>query len=1085
MSFFKEENIGKLILLNSAIPLVLLGLVMLLHAILDLSNYYKLEISQVEQEFIEEKKTTVKKLVQYQIYRLNMRQKQTTELLKNSLQQHVLQASKIAAHIYEQDHEDLSQNELYARITETLRFHTSNHGKGYLFMWKMDGTCLLYPPQPQWEGQHNTAIADNRLNTVFTTLKNIITTQGEGFYTYQWPKHPGTSGKTFAKISYVSYFEPLDCFIASGVYLDDITQGVKQLIVNILNKRDNQHLFTDYFYILDLHNINGGEDFATMLVNPNNPELIGTMYSSQDKDAKGQKFIEKYLQDLRENGEAFVQCWDRQPGSTEPKQKMTYLKFYPKWNWVIAQGFYFDDLNSLITSKKEVLKQDVRQEFFHSFYILLFFLTITTILCFFFSKKINSLFETYRHHLEESNQSLAREATLRTYAQEKLSESYMTLDQIFNIASSGMVQISTEYKIEMVNDTFIKMIGLPEGEIINRNCYDVLQSDLCHTDQCPLKTLAQGSEKIQFNLEPEMHRMQIPAILTSVPMHHNDGEFIGIIEDFYDLSKITEKEQELLDSREQFSLALQGANLGLWDWYPQSNTLITNDIFLTMLGYSPDAFPQTLERWSSLVHPEDIGRVQTILQPFLDWDDHTYRSEHRMRTSDGQWRWILDVGRVVKRDSAGKAVRFLGVHIDITEKKQTEHQLIKAQHQAEAASLAKSEFLANMSHEIRTPMNGIIGMIRLALDTELTPKQQQYLENVKFSADGLLGLLNDILDFSKIEAGQLVMEEYDFNLLHTLEHVIAMMGFTAKEKGLTLRLEKDALIQPVFVLGDELRLRQILVNLIGNALKFTPHGTVTLRVLSQNRTDQKVDLHFMVIDTGIGISVDKQDTIFQNFSQADSSTTREFGGTGLGLAISKQLVEMMNGRIWIESTEGQGTTFHFTIALKQGDEDQVPTQKKEDLHVHGLDILLVDDNKINCDLACIVLEQDGHRIVTAENGLEALKKIADQHFDLILMDVQMPVMDGLTATTIIRASETGEELTGFNLPPALTEKLATHCRGKDIPIIAMTANAMSGDREKCLVAGMSDYLTKPFKPQQVRAILSKSVKSPQKNDQSA
>lgn len=411
---------------------------------------------------------------------------------------------------------------------------------------------------------------------------------------------------------------------------------------------------------------------------------------------------------------------------------------------------------------------------------------------------------------------------------------------------------------------------------------------------------------------------------------------------------------------------------------------------------------------------------------------------------------------------------------EIAHRRKIELQLIKAQQQAEIASQAKSQFLANMSHDIRTPMNGIIGMTQIALDTEPDLEQQKYLKSIKLSADSLLGLLSDILDFSKIEAGQLVMENRDFNLREMLDNIISMMIFVAEKKGIELHLQYDSSDLPVVVKGDKLRLRQIIVNLLSNAIKFTEKGSVTLQVIPENREEGRTEIHFIVIDTGIGIPVDKQEDIFSSFSQADTSTSREFGGTGLGLAICKQLLELMGGKIWLESETNKGATFHFTVVLKHGEKETIlPQNDIVAPQVKGLNILLVDDNKINCEIGRHVLENGGYQVVEAQNGLVALGLLVSQHFDLILMDIQMPIMDGLTASTIIRDSENGNNLSQFNLPLTLPEKLVHQCKGKHIPIIAMTANAMKGDKEKCLAVGMDDYLTKPFVPEHVRSVVTK------------
>ena len=408
---------------------------------------------------------------------------------------------------------------------------------------------------------------------------------------------------------------------------------------------------------------------------------------------------------------------------------------------------------------------------------------------------------------------------------------------------------------------------------------------------------------------------------------------------------------------------------------------------------------------------------------------------------------------------------------DISDQKQHEQNLQKAANDAMALSHSKDEFLANMSHEIRTPMNGIIGLTRLTLDTDLATKQRQMLGDVLYSAEALLGLLNDILDFSKIEAGQLSLESHSFCLETMLDNLISTLIFQAQEKQLSLKNITDDKNLPEFIKSDELRLRQIIINLVGNGLKFTQTGGVTIKVEVAEQNENDFILHFEIQDSGIGIPLEKQDKIFSSFTQADASTSRVFGGTGLGLSITKQLVKLMGGKIWVESEKNQGATFHFTIKAQYGNVEKSSNAQQENiLPLKSLRVLLVEDNRINRQIATTVLEEQGHHVKTAEHGVKALEILLTESFDVIFMDVQMPVMDGLATTAIIRNCE--EKLaSGNDEIAAIEEKLIIKLAGKQTPIIAMTANAMSGDRQKCLDVGMNEYLTKPFIPEQVHNVL--------------
>jgi PAS domain S-box-containing protein len=524
-----------------------------------------------------------------------------------------------------------------------------------------------------------------------------------------------------------------------------------------------------------------------------------------------------------------------------------------------------------------------------------------------------------------------------------------------------------------------------------------------------------------------------------------------------------------LREREQFlSLAILGSNDGIWDWRPAEHRLWLSPRWKEQLGYGEDDLPDSLSTWSALVHREDRDRVAQRFSDFLEDRAPSFEMVQRFRHKLGHDVHILTRG-IKMKDGEGRVTRVVGVHTDVTEllsaQEELRHQaaslatlardLEEQRRTADAANTAKSQFLATMSHEIRTPMNGIIGMLSLMLDSKLNPDQKRWASTALDSAETLLTIINDILDLSKLDAGKTETELLDFDVAGLIDGVTALLKVRATAKGIALRTDIAANV-PRWLKSDPTRLRQILFNLIGNAVKFTQHGEVMVRASAGAMRADSCELRIDVTDTGIGIDRDKMPALFEPFRQGDSGMARRFGGTGLGLAIVKRLVKLLGGSVVVQSTINAGSTFTVIlpctiIASPLARPAAMARDPEHGTHPKA-SILIAEDNDINRELVTQMLARLGHKGVTVANGREALTAAQEHAFDLILMDIQMPEMDGVTAAAAIHA-----------LPGA----------HGGAPIVAVTANAMVGDRERYLAAGFDDYLAKPLHLDRLQEVIAR------------
>jgi PAS domain S-box-containing protein len=659
----------------------------------------------------------------------------------------------------------------------------------------------------------------------------------------------------------------------------------------------------------------------------------------------------------------------------------------------------------------------------------------------------------------------AGDVTSRKQAEEVLLKAGALQRAIFNSANFSCIATDAKGVIQIFNVGAERMLGYTAAEVMNK----ITPADISDPQEVIVRakalslelsaTITPGFEALVFKASRGIEDIyeltyirkdgtRFPAVVSVTALRDAQDAIIGylLIGTDNTARKLVEAEQKKLDQR-------------LRDQQFYTRSLIESNIDAIMTTDPSGIITDVNKQMEALT---GCTRDELIGAPFKSYFTDPERAEAGIKlvlsakkvtdyeltacARDGK-QTVVSYNATTFYDRDRTLQGVFAAARDVTERKRVEAELQQAKAVAESASQTKSDFLASMSHEIRTPMNAIIGIADLLAKTPLSPEQTNYVQIFRRAGDNLLNLVNDILDLSKVEASQLELERTGFSLNDLLEKVREMVAVPAREKGLALVCEIAPEV-PGELIGDPTRLRQVLLNLLGNAIKFTESGEVALRVTPDTSSSAPGALRFAISDTGIGIPDEKLGAVFERFTQADSSTTRRYGGSGLGLTISKRLVELMGGRIWVESGVGKGSVFSFAVPLEiwEGAARRVPVPVGSDPEapLPPLNILLVEDSLDNRTITLAYLRDTPYRVEIAENGALAYEKFTAGHYDLVLMDRQMPVMDGLTATRAIRA---WEQVT--HRPPT--------------PIIALTAAALKGDQEKCVAAGCTAYLTKPIK----------------------
>ncbi len=1044
----KESIISKIAKVSFTVLLLMSGFIIFLFGYIYYNNYSK-SLKLLEDKTIKNHKNLIVKINDNIVTRYAIQRKSSFTNKKNQIKHRVFLAYSLLQNIYYAKKGKLSSEKMKNYSLNLLNFIRFDNGVGYYNVFDVNGNPILN--------------SDNEQNKITPFFKHILQTIKNGkekFFIITW-KHPFKKNIDYSKMIYGMYFDKFQWIIITGFYIEDFQK-----------KFDRQ-------FLKEIKELKIPSNMGLIIINKKNKAILRMnqkfplfLSEIKDTDFKNNNFFKLFINNMH----------------------FTLFKneiFFNKWK------IYTFFVNEKVKAQFEETKKILFTSFVLHILLILFLTLLVFVFLFFymknFRKKLSEQFNVFIKFIKEVPKTyekispdkieyleideIARQTNEMVDTIKKLNiekdkihneilKEKQFLNTILENLQQGIAVINFDYSLEYANTFALELIGADNYTGINLleitkkylNENDIVFPKLMQEIRKNKKAIK--LEKVKFfRLDGSLRYIY----LAMAPILDNSRQNVEkVVALFFDITEEEKLKKEIL----KLQRAVENAPISIIITDSKFHIEYVNPYFEKTMGFSLTEL--TGEKPSIFGTEYNKRFYKDIISQITS--GRTWKGEFLNKKKNGESLWELAyIAPIINKK--GSIINYVAVKEDITERKNFIKQLEIAKEKAEIASKAKSEFLANMSHEIRTPMNAIMGFVDLVLESDLKDTQRKYLEIVKQSTDNLLRILNDILDISKFDSSKMEFEEKPFNLVKLINACSNTFSYRISTKGLNFKLEIDENIPETFI-GDEVRIAQVINNLLNNAIKFTDKGEISIKVYLQSKTDKHAIIKISVADTGVGIPQDKKDKIFEAFTQADGSITRRFGGTGLGLTIASKVVKHYNGKIWVESEEGKGSVFHFTLHLPISDtkmEEEQYDGSEQIRFKSKVNILVAEDIETNQILIKNILESMGAEVTVAENGLRAIHALAEKEFHLILMDWHMPEMDGAQALKILRDLEAGKKTENKKIKKDVIQKL----EGKKFIVVALTAAALKKEKDSLLAMGFDGYISKPIKRDELNIILKK------------